>query len=198
MSTIDTIPGKCFRLTEKQIHLFTNKWNHSEHHGMVKNKPLYHVTIYQNDSTVRNFRANGKLIKENGDNAFKIDDALFFERIWDELDKDHIENIKSVFDEYVWSNESTDSPGNKALMESGLKALCHVKSPHNLELLLNVWMYYDPTDFPTRQLVEEVLIFNKQESVTAIKSRQKNKREKEHDGAAPFSELNRLMEQIEK
>ncbi len=165
---------------------------------MVKNIALYHVKVYQNDSTTRNFRVNGKLIKENGDNAFKINDAFFFERVWDELDKDHIEHIKSVFDEYVQSDESTDSPENKALMESSLKALCHVKNPHDLELLLNVWMYYDPTDFPTRQLVEEVLIFNKHESIIAIESRQKNKREKEHDGTAPFSELNLLLEQIEK
>lgn len=121
----------------------------------------------------------------------------------DEIEKDiekidkPIEAIKKVFVDYVKHKESTDSQDNKDLMTNSLKLLDKVTEPNELEILINVWMYYDPTDFPSRDLVFNVLQKNLRESIQAIKIRINNKREWETDDTAPYSELNYLLKQLE-
>lgn len=121
----------------------------------------------------------------------------------DEIEKDiekidkPIEAIKKVFVDYVKHKESTDSEDNKDLMTNSLKLLDKVTEPNELEILINVWMYYDPTDFPSRDLVFNVLQKNLRESIQAIKIRINNKREWETDDTAPYSELNYLLKQLE-
>jgi hypothetical protein len=104
-----------------------------------------------------------------------------------------LQNIKQIFDNYIKYEESTDSPDNKNLMISGLKSLINVSNTDDLDLLINVWMYYDPTDFPTRELVLDVLIKNKRESIKAIKTRIKQKKKWETDEIAPYSDLPGLL-----
>ncbi len=121
----------------------------------------------------------------------------------DEIEKDlekidkPIEAIKKVFDDYVKYQESTDSQENKDLMTNSLKSLDKVKEPDELEILINIWMYYDPTDFPSRDLVFNVLQKNRPESIQAIKTRINNKKEWETDNTAPYSELNYLLKQLD-
>lgn len=108
-----------------------------------------------------------------------------------------IEAIKKVFDDYVKNQESTDSQDNKELMTNSLKSLDKVTEPDELEILINIWMYYDPTDFPCRDLVIKILQKNRPESIQAIKTRINNKKEWETDNSAPFSELNYLLKQLD-
>jgi hypothetical protein len=121
----------------------------------------------------------------------------------DEIEKDvkkidkPIEAIKKVFDDYVKYQESTDSQDNKDLMTNSLKSLDKVTEPDELEILINVWMYYDPTDFSSRDLVFNVLQKNRPESIQAIKTRINNKKEWETDNTAPYSELNYLLKQLD-
>ena len=82
-------------------------------------------------------------------------------------------------------------------MTYSLKLLDKVTEPNELEILINVWMYYDPTDFPSRDLVFNILQKNLRESIQAIKIRINNKKEWETDDTAPYSKLNYLLKQLE-
>jgi len=111
--------------------------------------------------------------------------------------KQHIDKIRTVFESYIKYQESTDSPDNKDLMTKSLNSLTVLTNKDELELLINVWMYYDPTDFPSRSLVYRVLRDNKQRSIEAVKNRIKNKKEWENEEIAPFSELKNLLQRLE-
>lgn len=109
-----------------------------------------------------------------------------------------IQSIQKVFEDYIQYQESTDSQDDKDLMERSLESLNAVTNLNDLELLINVWLYYDPTDFPTREFVYRALKENKSESIIAVEKRQKNKEEWERENSAPYSELNYLKAELEK
>lgn len=106
--------------------------------------------------------------------------------------------IGRIFERYKNFEESTASEESKNLMSKNIKSIDKVTNEFDFEVLINVWMYYDPTDFPTRDLVFPILEKNKTESIQAIKDRIKNKKEWEDDDSAPFSELNHLIEKLQK
>ncbi|MGX7668734.1 FEKKY domain-containing protein [Flavobacterium pedocola] len=106
--------------------------------------------------------------------------------------------IKNLFNSYTENQESTESQDNLDAMANSLKSLKTVTNPEDLELLINVWMYYDPTDFPTRNLVYDVLQSNRPKSIEAVKKRIHHKKDWEKEGSAPYSELNVLLKQLEK
>lgn len=108
-----------------------------------------------------------------------------------------IQTVKSIFSEYIKYPESTDSPETKAKMENALKQLRLTAQASDLHVLIDVWMYYDPTDFPTRELVESILFRRKVESIKAIKYRMQNKKSWENLESAPFNELDYLKKLVE-
>jgi len=65
-----------------------------------------------------------------------------------------------------------------------------------LTLVINVWMYYTVTDFPTRKYTESVLFAHRKESTLALKKRIKNKMEWETDDRPPYSELSGLLKKL--
>ena len=83
-------------------------------------------------------------------------------------------------------------------MTEALQTIQQLKSEMDLIVLINVWMYYDPTDFPSRHLVYKILENSRPESIMAVNTRIANKQEWETDNAAPYSELIDLLEQLEK
>ena len=111
--------------------------------------------------------------------------------------KQTIQNIKFVFDDYVKYQESTDSKADKDLMTSSLKSLNKVTNLDELEVLVNVWMYYDPTDFPCRPEINRILKISRPESIEAVKKRMANKKEWESEESAPYSDLKNLLKQLE-
>ncbi|MDL2297457.1 hypothetical protein LJC37_05835 [Bacteroidales bacterium OttesenSCG-928-E04] len=111
--------------------------------------------------------------------------------------KQHIENIKTVFENYTKYQESTDSPDDKSLMTKSLKALTIVTNKDDIELLINVWMYYDPTDFLDIPEIYRILKNSKPYSLEVIKTRMDNKKEWETDGSAPYSDLKNLLKRLE-
>jgi hypothetical protein len=115
----------------------------------------------------------------------------------DECDYFPIEKIKRIFSDYVKFNESTDSPNDKDEMEKSLSRLRKLKNPNDIKLVLNVWLYYDPTDFPTRQLVFKIFRENKEKSILAIKHRMENPRKGESLETAPFNDLTGLLNNLE-
>lgn len=107
-----------------------------------------------------------------------------------------IRTVDRIFAGYIKQNESTDSEVNRIEMELALKSLqaeCDIKY---FSRLIDVWMYYDPTDFPTRRLVMPILLRDKPEALKAIEKRIKKKRNWETNDTAPFSDLLSLREQF--
>ena len=83
-------------------------------------------------------------------------------------------------------------------MSESLKSLTNIETQEDLELLINVWMYYDPTDFSCRDLVYEVLKKNVRLSIEAVNNRIKNKKDNENIDSAPFSDLEYLLKTLKK
>jgi hypothetical protein len=82
-------------------------------------------------------------------------------------------------------------------MTRSLQNIKLAKNPSDLELLINVWMYYDPTDFPSRPLLKKILKDSRPESIDAVRHRMKNKRPNESSDTAPFSELSTLLTSLQ-
>jgi hypothetical protein len=110
----------------------------------------------------------------------------------------NINTIQVIFEEYIKYEVSIDSQENKDKILKSLNSISKTEDPNDLELLINVWMYYDPTDFPTRDYVYKILKSSKPESIEAIKCRIKNKKTWEKDDRAPYSELKELIKELEK
>jgi hypothetical protein len=185
------------RFNEQQANEFVNKWNESKAVGMLKSSAKLFVKVHFKDGSSRSFRASGKFFKENNDFAFEFSDIKFLDTYWNELDIENINKIKYIFDEYLLYQESVESPKTKELMMHSLKSLNSITNAGDLELLINLWMYYDPTDFPIRDLVFNVLKKNKAISKKAIEKRIKNKKEWEDTTTAPFSDLIFLLKELE-
>ncbi len=67
--------------TEEQTEAFVNKWNRSRSKGPYKFIPEYWLTVCLKDGKMRDFRVNGKLVKEGNDWSYSVGDAEFFERM---------------------------------------------------------------------------------------------------------------------
>lgn len=109
-----------------------------------------------------------------------------------------IKTIDLIFGNYIKQKESSDSEGNKKEMKLALKSLqvkCDMKY---FPKLINVWMYYDPTDFPTRDLVLPILLRDKSAGLKAIEKRIRKKKKWEAKDTAPFSDLLSLRDEFKK
>jgi hypothetical protein len=109
-----------------------------------------------------------------------------------------IDTVRQVFEDYIQYSESTDSKSDQAAMTRNLERLQTVKNPSGLETLINVWMYYDPTDFPSIPLIKKILKDSRPESIEAVKLRMKNKRPNESADRAPYSDLSTLLTFLQK
>lgn len=115
----------------------------------------------------------------------------------EQTNKQHIDNIRKVFEDYIKYQESTDSQDDKDLMTKSLKSIENVSDKDHLDLLINVWMYYDPTDFPDIPEIYRILKASRPYSIEAIKNRIENKKEWETEETAPYSDLKDLLKRLE-
>lgn len=197
VSQSDSLENQTKRLTNEHKKLFTDKFNNAKSIGLRKAFPLYIINVHLNDSTKRSFRINGQCIKENNDFCFDLGDSMFIEKIWNELNIDHIKNIRYVFEDYIKYRESTDSQEDKNLMTKSLKSLTMVTDKDDLDLLLNVWMYYDPTDYPNIPEIYRILKDSRPHSIKAVKNRIDHKKEWETDNSSTFMELKKILKRLE-
>jgi hypothetical protein len=110
-----------------------------------------------------------------------------------------MEKIDLILHDFVSVGESVDSKKNKEIITECLKRLESEKlTDKEFIRLIELWMYYDPTDFPTRDLVFNLFKTRKVESIKAIDKRIETKQEWEDEDNAPFSELTYLIERLEK
>ena len=112
--------------------------------------------------------------------------------------KKPISVIENIFNDYVQYKESIDSEEDKRTITSALNQLDSNLTINDLIVVINVWLYYDPTDFPTRELTENVISRNIRNGILAVKQRKKNKMKWEKEGEAPYSELDYLSKKLKK
>ena len=89
--------------------------------------------------------------------------------------KQAIKNIRDIFEDYKKNEESTDSNDHKTTMTKSLNSLQSVIDKKDLALLINIWNYYDPTDYSCRKEIYKILLQNKSISIEAVKDRMKHK-----------------------
>jgi hypothetical protein len=105
---LDSIQQDKKRLNEKQKNEFVSKWNNSTSVGTIKSLTSFYITVHFNDGTTRKFRGFGKFLKEDNDFGFDLGDFKYLETLWDELNIDHMNNIRNVFEDSIKYQESTD------------------------------------------------------------------------------------------
>ena len=111
--------------------------------------------------------------------------------------KQAIKNIRDIFVDYKTNEESIESEDNKNTMTKSLISLQNVTDKNDLELLINIWNYYDPTDYSCRDKIYNILLQNKTNSINAVKDRMKNRMSWENADLSG-TEFKNLLEQLEK
>lgn len=69
-------------LTKNEIKSLTDEWNKSEFKGMYKMIPKYWIRVHLKNDSIRSFRVNGNLIKENSDWTYSLSDSTLISSLW--------------------------------------------------------------------------------------------------------------------
>lgn len=80
----DTVRLFWKRLTRKQVESFVDKWNTSSERELRKYLPTFKIAVHSKDDSLREFRVNGRFIKERNDLSFNFGDSTYFERLYSE------------------------------------------------------------------------------------------------------------------
>jgi hypothetical protein len=110
--------------------------------------------------------------------------------------KQAIKNIRDIFEDYKTNEESIESDENKTTMTKSLNSLQSVTDKNDLELLINIWNYYDPTDYSCRGEIYKILLKNKTISINAVTDRMKHRMSWESADLSA-TEFKNLLEQLE-
>ena len=111
--------------------------------------------------------------------------------------KQHIDNICKVYRDYIISHESTDSQDDKDIMTNSLKSLTNLTNKDDIDLLISVWMYYDPTDFPDISEIYRILKASRPHSIEAVKNTIDEMKEGEADHTVLYSNVKNLLQRLE-
>lgn len=106
--------------------------------------------------------------------------------------------IQKIFLSYRKQSENTETEKNKIAFTNAVQSISVVPGPKKLMILVEAWMYYDPTDFPTRNLLEPVFFRYKSATLKAVNKRIKEKRKWEKPDEAPYSDLFSLRVELAK
>lgn len=80
----------------------------------------------------------------------------------------YIKTIREIHKDFIFNQEDTDSQDNKKAMKNALKSLKNNLKSNDIKLIIEVWMDYDPMDYPTKELVLPLLKRNKKIAVQEI------------------------------
>lgn len=186
-------------LTDLQQKKFIDIWNNAPGKGPYKFIPQYYIDVYLKDGSSISFRINNNIIKSNNDLGYNLGKGNFITNLWEQSKEHPIISIQTVFEDYVKYNESTDSKEDQNLMSKSLQQLTLTNNLPlaDLNLLINVWMYYVPTDFPDISLIFDILKKNKPQSITAIENRIKYMKNWESADSVPYSDLQDLLTRLQ-
>jgi CarboxypepD_reg-like domain len=110
--------------------------------------------------------------------------------------KQAMKNIRDIFEDYKTNEEAIESEENKTTMTKSLNSLQSVTDKNDLELLINIWNYYDPTDYSCRGEIYKILLKNKTISINAVTDRMKHRMSWESADLSG-TEFKNLLEQLE-
>lgn len=114
-----------------------------------------------------------------------------------ESEKDEFENpimvIDLIFNNYIKYDKGNESKDDVEAMEKCLNQLDSRLNETDLLVIVNVWMYYDVSDFDVKHLTESILVKNNRNSKKAINTRIKEKYYWENEKFGPFSKLGDLI-----
>ncbi len=71
------------RLSQEQTELFVQKWNSAKSKGLYKMGPQYWLNIKLKNDSVRRFKTNRDLIKENNDWTYSLADTTLINSFWE-------------------------------------------------------------------------------------------------------------------
>jgi len=91
------------------------------------------------------------------------------------LNSKNIKTIRHIYSEFISSEEDTDSEDNKTAMTKAIKSLKDNLSVKEIDLLIEIWLQYDPMDFPTKDLVLPILKKNAKATLLEINKQLKKK-----------------------
>lgn len=199
------------KFTEKEQQDFINKVNTAKSMGPMKgivtksiviftnNKDTISIRLFENhfkwskgDDWAYSLAYNKNYFEQKCPNKSGITDIGLSNKPLKLISP--IKTIDRIFNEYIKYEETTESSTNLDSVRQALMLLeKEAVSVKDLGLIVNVWMHYDVTDFPTREYTEKVFWAHKEATIEVIKDRIKRKKEWESDESAPFSELNGLI-----
>ncbi|MEO8770004.1 MAG: hypothetical protein ABI402_07960 [Ferruginibacter sp.] len=108
-----------------------------------------------------------------------------------------IQIVNRNFKVYISTDDNSPSwKIRKEMLDALTQLQQSVNEKKDFPLLVNVWMYYTPTDFPTRDLVGPIFNKHKVAALQAIDQRLQHKKKWEDKGTAPYSELIELQKQL--
>jgi hypothetical protein len=107
-----------------------------------------------------------------------------------------VQSISNIFRTYTSGAESTDSPSNKEEMLKGIESIEKLTDSASLRLILNVWLYYDPTDFDIRNPIEALLKRSGNNAIEAVNSRLLFREMWENPESYPYAELHSLLDKL--
>ncbi|MFT3796132.1 hypothetical protein [Flavobacterium sp.] len=107
-----------------------------------------------------------------------------------------LQTVGRIHSAYIAQTETALAQEQRQQMQSALEQLQQSATTEDLPLLLNVWMYFDPTDFPTRELISPILAKDRTASLKAVNQRLAHKQKWETENEAPYSDLIYLKEQL--
>jgi hypothetical protein len=113
-----------------------------------------------------------------------------------DAEKASVEVIRNIFKDFLQNDDGTDSRVHMEAMMRSLRSLPDIIDKAELPLLINVWMYYDPTGFNPREIIKPIFERNKQISLIGIRDRIKQKKEFESNDTAPYSDLVALEKEL--
>lgn len=104
--------------------------------------------------------------------------------------------MQRIFDNFVKYEDHVDSKDNKEMMKKGFRYFQENPSNAPWQLLLNIWMYYDATDFDGLPLLETLFNNNRKAVLAAIEYRQHHKFNWESADSSPFTDLEKLKKRL--
>lgn len=107
-----------------------------------------------------------------------------------------VETIDLIFSNYIKYDKSIESEDDREVITVCLKQLGSKLTVEELTIILNVWMYYDPIDFPRKELTESIFKKNIGNSKIAIEERINQKLDWENENTGSYSELQKLLEKL--
>lgn len=114
-------------------------------------------------------------------------------------DETPIQTINRIFKAYMAQAEATDILENKEAMTAALNSLKNEKKipgKTELNLLVRVWLDYNPPNFHTRKFIEPLLNRDKVTSIEIINELLLYKQSWESRNTSPGSDLEKLREKI--